>query len=130
MKKYLKLNLILLLVVSFASTPFRSSPNLSLWAQSSATVTPKDNEELARLYQEDQADRPPQPGPVDGKAIVARDHARQARVKELYQANQMQTGADYFHAAMVLQHGYMPEDYLLAHELCVVGISMGEARAK
>jgi len=127
MKRDLNLNLLLLLVVLLASTTLHSSPILrSIWAQSS----PKDNEELARLYQEDQADRVPKDGPVDGKAIVARDRVRQARVKELYQANQLQTGADYYHAAMVLQHGYVPEDYLLAHELCVVGISKGEAKAK
>lgn len=130
MPKYPRLNLILLLVVLLASTALRPSPILSIWAQSSATDGPKDNAELTRLYQEDQADRAPQTGPVDGKAIVARDQARQARVKELYQANQMQTGADYYHAAMVLQHGYVPEDYLLAHELSVVGLSKGEAKAK
>jgi hypothetical protein len=31
---------------------------------------------------------------------------------------------------MVLQHAPAPEDYLLAHELCIVGISKGEERAK
>ena len=31
---------------------------------------------------------------------------------------------------MVLQHGRTPEDYLLAHELCVVAVSKGEERAK
>jgi hypothetical protein len=31
---------------------------------------------------------------------------------------------------MVLQHAPKPEDYLLAHELCVVAVSHGEARAK
>src|SRR5262245_28855005 len=114
MKRDRNLNLLLLLVVLLASTVLYPSTILrSIEAQSS--ITPKDNEELVRLYQEDQADRAPKDGPVDGKAIVARDRARQARVKEIYQANQIQTGADYYHAAMVLQHGYVPEDYLLAH---------------
>ena len=31
---------------------------------------------------------------------------------------------------MILQHGGEPEDYLLAHELCVVAIGRGEERAK
>jgi hypothetical protein len=30
---------------------------------------------------------------------------------------------------MVLQHGPAPEDYLLAHELCVVAVGKGEKRA-
>ena len=29
---------------------------------------------------------------------------------------------------MILQHGGGPEDYLLAHELCVVAIGRGEER--
>ena len=31
---------------------------------------------------------------------------------------------------MILQHGDVAEDYLLAHELCVVAISKGDARAR
>src|SRR5436190_1379819 len=37
---------------------------------------------------------------------------------------------DYYRAAMILQHGDVAEDYLLAHEFCVVAISKGDARAK
>jgi hypothetical protein len=55
-----------------------------------------------------------------------RDKARLARVKELYAQNRLQTGADYYHAAMPLQHGDVPEDYLLAHEFCVVAVSRGK----
>jgi hypothetical protein len=31
---------------------------------------------------------------------------------------------------MILQHAGTPDDYLLAHELCVVALGHGEARAK
>ena len=44
-------------------------------------------------------------------------------MKEIYSQNQLRTGNDYFNAALVLQHSNTPEDYLLAHELCVVAIS-------
>lgn len=101
------------------------------WAQSSATSAEKDNEELARLYREDQADRTSKDGkPIDWNSIDARDKAREKRVKELYANNQLVTGGDYYHIAMVLQHADQPEDYLLAHELCVVAISKGDGRAK
>lgn len=103
----------------------------STWAQASATSGEKDNEELARLYREDQSDRTSKDGkPIDWNAVDARDKTREKRVKELYAGNQLRTGADYYHVAMVLQHASTPEDYLLAHELCVVAISKGDERAK
>jgi hypothetical protein len=91
----------------------------------------KDNEELARLYREDQADRDPKDGkPIDWKVVGPRDKAREDRVKELYTQDKIKTGNDYFNAAMVLQHAPKPEDYLLAHELCVVAISKGKQEAR
>jgi len=104
----------------------------SIWAQSTtATMTDKDNPELLRLYQEDQADRAPKDGkPIDWNVVDPRDKMREKRVKELYANNQLHTGADFYHGAMVLQHASKPEDYLLAHELCVVAISKGDERAK
>lgn len=91
----------------------------------------QDNAEIARLYRDDQADRSPPAGKsIDWAAVAPRDKARLARVKELYAQDRLRTGADYYHAAMILQHGGAPEAYLLAHELCVVSLSKGEARAK
>ena len=90
-----------------------------------------DDEELARLYKEDQADRRPPAGKeIDWSVVGPRDEARLKRVKELYAAGRLKTGADYYHAAMVLQHAAVPEDYLLAHELCVAAIAKGEERGK
>ncbi|HEX5084389.1 MAG TPA: hypothetical protein VFY40_20285 [Blastocatellia bacterium] len=43
--------------------------------------------------------------------------------------NKLQTGNDYFRAALILQHSLAPEDYLLAHELCVVALSKGKPNA-
>jgi hypothetical protein len=100
-------------------------------AQPARAAAVEDNEELARLFQEDQSDRMPKDGkPIDWKKILPRDRAREGRVKELYRDDALQTGADYFHAAMILQHSPTVDDYLLAHELCIVGISKGEPRAK
>jgi hypothetical protein len=82
-----------------------------------------DNQELARLFSEDQADRQTKDAkPVDWRAVGRRDEARLARVMELYRTSQLRTGSDYFHAAIILQHGRKPEDYLLCHELCVAAV--------
>lgn len=85
--------------------------------------------ELKQLFDEDQADRVPGPA-KDWAAVMLRDEARQARVKELIASGSLSTGTDYYHAAMVMQHASEPDDYLLAHDLCVVAISKGETRAK
>ncbi len=95
------------------------------------SASPANHAELARLYAEDQADRRPSPGQtIDWTVVGPRDTARIARAKALYQEHALQTGADYYHAALLLQHGSTAEDYLLAHELCVVALSRGEGRAK
>jgi hypothetical protein len=101
-------------------------------AQSGGTpATPTDNDVLRSLYQADQIDRAPGAGKsIDWVLVGQRDHARETMVRQLYSDNQLKTGGDYYHAAMVLQHSTVPESFLLAHELSVVAISKGEARAK
>jgi hypothetical protein len=47
----------------------------------------------------------------------------------MYSSDELKTGADYWRAAMILQHGKAPEDFLLAHELCVAALVLGEKRA-
>ena len=96
----------------------------SVRAQASANQSLKDNEELKRLHDEDQSDRTPTD--VDWAIVSPRDKARLSRVKELYLQNRLQTASDYYHSAMILQHGDAPEDFLLAHEFCVIAISKGK----
>jgi hypothetical protein len=124
-KVLLILNLLVLtalLMRPHAIMPFTS-------AQTPSTPAPRDNAELARLMDEDQADRTNEES-IDWKIVGPRDAARLKRAKKLYAQNQLQTGGDYYHAAMVLQHSEVADDYLLAHELCVAAISKGDARGK
>jgi hypothetical protein len=96
-----------------------------------ASPGPTDSEELARLYGEDQADRMPEGGkPIDWAVVGPRDRRREVRVKALYEAGEIRTGKDYHRAAMILQHAGEPEDYLLAHEFCVVALARGEPDAR
>jgi hypothetical protein len=92
----------------------------------------KDNAELQRLYEEDQAERQPAYAgkAVDVLTLSRRDDGRERRVKALYAAGLLNTGADYYHAAMILQHAMTPDDFLLCHDLSVVAIAKGEPKGK
>jgi hypothetical protein len=94
-----------------------------------AAEPPRDNAELARLFTEDQADRS-SAGQIDWAKVSVRDEAREIRIKEMLAQGALVTGADHYHAAMILQHAPAADDYLLAHDLCVIAISKGEMRAK
>jgi hypothetical protein len=108
----------------------QSAASQSFAMQSSAQSATKDNGELIRIEQEDQDDRTPSARKsYDWTVLARRDDARLARVKELYQQNKLQTGNDYYRAAVILQHSLASEDYLLAHELCVVALSKGKPNA-
>lgn len=100
-------------------------------ASASAQAPLTASQELAKLYEEDQADRESVAGRTqDWEAISIRDERREARVKALLAAGPLDNGAAYYHAAMVLQHATTPDDYLLAHDLCVIAIARGESKAK
>jgi hypothetical protein len=85
----------------------------------------KDNQELARLCNDDQEDRKPKDGkPIDWLVVGPKDEARRNRVMEVYLAGELKTGRDYFHAGLILQHGESPQEHLLCHELCVAAVFM------
>ena len=64
------------------------------------------NAELTRLYEEDQSDRSGGPGQAD---MAQRDAGRRKRVLEILGQGTLKEADDYFHAAMVFQHGDAPE---------------------
>ena len=75
------------------------------------------------MMDEDKADGTPPTGKaIDWTLVARRDEARLKRVKDIYQ-RLMTGGDDYFNAALILQYGNTPQDYLLAHELAAVAIS-------
>jgi hypothetical protein len=120
-----------LLVLLVSSHRLAAADDASSGAQKAESSVAIDNPELANLYRDDQSDRQTPPGKtIDWNSVGPRDKARQARVKELYQSDQLFTGNDLFHAAMVLQHGEAPEDFLLCHELCVAAIIKGNKDAR
>ena len=91
---------------------------------------PGDNVELARMFSEDQDDRKPGLHGIDWAKVKPRDDARLARTRELYASGALRTGADWFHAAMILQHSSEADDYLLAHEMSVAAVVQGKKDAR
>lgn len=112
---------LVLAFVAFISVPGRAGQAIA--PASDATAVTPDNEEVARLYREDQADRQSQDGkPIDWQVVGPRDESRRKRVVEMLNAGELKTGRDYFNAATIFQHGDRPADYLLCHELCVTAV--------
>ncbi|GEM_PF-615982 len=101
-----------------------SPPWLGAKATATSTTVPsmeEDLQELARLYQADQDVRLKKPLDSDNiKTLIEQDRQRRVRVKEWVSAGALKTANDYFHAAMIMQHGEEPEDFMLAHELATV----------
>ncbi|WP_163869333.1 DUF6624 domain-containing protein [Myxococcus eversor] len=56
---------------------------------------------------------------LDWKTVSARDEARRARVQQILDAGGAKVGLDYFHAAMVFQHGMEVANYQRSHALAV-----------
>lgn len=71
------------------------------------------NRELLDLYDQDQGDRR---GAIDWDSVAPRDEARRKRVDEIVKAGGAKVADDYYHAAMVFQHGNTPEEIKKAHE--------------
>lgn len=91
---------------------------------------PKDNEELVQIYKEDQQVRSGDIDNLDWNKIATLDRQHRIRVTEMLKAGEVQTGADYYHAAMVFQHATEKQGYKLAHELAVIAATKGEERGK
>jgi hypothetical protein len=87
-----------------------------------AKVRANDNAELRALFDDDQGDRK---GPnLDWAVVGPRDEAREQRVNEILAAGGAKTSADYFHAAMVYQHGSTPAQAQRAHELALEAVAL------
>jgi hypothetical protein len=83
------------------------------------------NAELARLYHEDQADRREGPNAkIDWTAVSRRDAERRRKVLEIVERGGAREADDYYHAAMVFQHGETPEDYDRAHQWCLEALKL------
>lgn len=88
----------------------------------------KDNAALKALYDADQSGRSSKS--IDWSKLGPEDAQRRDEVHRMLDAGEVRTANDYWHAAMVFQHGLTPDDYLLAHVLAVDAISLGSKYAR
>jgi len=94
------------------------------WASADDAKGPA-SDELQALRKADQAARQfeGQPTMEQIHAMDLGDRYRENRVRELLKQDLVQTSEDFSAAALIMQHGAEPDDYLLARELALLGAS-------
>lgn len=93
-------------------------------------VPTTDNAELTRLYEADQSERmPPDGKPIDWAVVAPRDEERRKQILSMFQGGAIATGNDFSHAAVIMQHGTKPEDYLMAHDFGIAALKRGKKDA-
>jgi len=93
---------------------------VTLIVAATGALQAENNPELESLYKGDQADREHGPNAdIDWQAVSNRDAERRARVREIVEKGGATTSADYYHAAMVYQHGTEVPEYDEAHRLAM-----------
>jgi hypothetical protein len=95
--------------------------------------------EILRLVIDDQWDRGNDmfagrqvkaPDTLDWQALAKRDEQRQSAIRTLLAEGEVETGREYFYAALIFQHSSQPETLMLAHVLAVTAIIQGDGSAK
>lgn len=81
----------------------------------SQPIKQKDNPKLTKMFEIDQSDRGKKS--ADWETIIKLDREHRSEVRKLLKTGQLRTSKDYFHAAMIFQHGETTEDYKLAFSL-------------
>jgi len=77
------------------------------------------NARLAALFEADQAARGA--GTIDWEEVSKRDQARRTEVLSIIKGGELHTAADYYHAAMVLQHGESSSNLRVASSVACLG---------
>ena len=105
---------------------------LRSYGQNTPSATPpspvQDNADLTEMYNIDQKAR--EGDHIDWAKLSKDDEQRRMDLRTMLAMGQVRTGKDYFHAAMVFQHGQNPDDYLLAHVLAMDAVAMGSKEAR
>ena len=88
----------------------------------------QDNATLTAMYNTDQKAR--EGDHVDWGKLAKDDEQRRKDLREMLAAGQVRTGTDFYHAALIFQHGQNPDDYLLAHVLAMDAVALGSKEAR
>jgi hypothetical protein len=85
------------------------------------------NGELLDLFTADQGDRV---GKIDWSVVNVRDEARRKRVDEILTAGGAKVADDFYHAAMVYQHGSTPAEVQRARDLALKAVALDATHAR
>ncbi len=83
-----------------------------------------DNQRLAALFEQDQADRKGGPDGIDWEVVSRRDENRREEVLALFGQGEIRTAKDFYHAAMIFQHGSTVEEARLAYSLAWISVTL------
>lgn len=90
-----------------------------------------DNLKLLELFQEDQADRERvYDTPESLEQLRERDRQRCKRVYVMMELDEIRTKNDLYNAAVILQHGQEPADFLTAHRLAAIAAMLGHRTSR
>jgi hypothetical protein len=120
----------ILLVLILAVRPILWPEVSGVEAQSEKTSL-RVSQELDALFKADQADRNYQSlSSQQIEVAKARDAQRTLRVRAIVQKETLETAQDYVHAAAILQHGLVAEDFITAHILATIAGYKGSSVGK
>jgi len=90
------------------------------------------NKKIRELFEADQKERKyhPQYGTEEYKALRERDRRRRERAQTLINADELSSPEDYYHAAMIFQHGEDLHEIWLAYTLANKSAELGYRPAR
>lgn len=97
-----------------------------------AASAAKTDVEITKICDEDQAARQrdwAKLTAVEMNAIGQEDHKRLLRIVSLLKQGRVRTAEDFDHASLVMQHGTVWADYVMAHELSICSLLLGRKEA-
>jgi hypothetical protein len=103
-----------------AQAASKTAPTATPKPATPAPPTETSNDELKALVARDQAAHTAASAGAESKET---DADRRAILRQMIDAAALHTGLDYRNAALIMQHGDQPDDYLLAHSLAIIGAS-------
>ncbi|MGA7063364.1 MAG: hypothetical protein WBY69_19305 [Candidatus Acidiferrales bacterium] len=120
-----------LLFLASAAQSLFSQDNVAKQSVPTVPNLPDVNPQLLQLAIQDQSDRGndlfsgKQLKPPQNLNVPKRDAERQAKVRALLAEGEINSGRDYYFAALIFQHSETSENQLLAHILAVTSVAKG-----
>jgi hypothetical protein len=117
---------------SIPVAPVHTAPSANVATTNTLPVLPcqEASTDIARLREADQDARKHLPTAEEWPRISAADLERRTRVSELFAAGCLTTAADYGSAALIFQHGTVPEHYLEAVLFASRALALGDTSEK